>query len=99
MLDLTASAVQLTRDICDVHSESGDEKLLADLVEQALAAYPHLGVIRDGDAVVAKTNLGRDTRVIIAGHLDTVPINNNLPTRMMEEDGEPYIWGRGTVDM
>ena len=99
MLDLTASAVQLTRDICDVHSESGDEKHLADLVEEALAAYPHLEVIRDGDAIVARTHLGRDTRIVIAGHLDTVPINNNLPTRLVEEDGESYVWGRGTVDM
>jgi succinyl-diaminopimelate desuccinylase len=99
MLDLTASAAQITRDICDVPSESGEEKHLADLVERALAAYPHLEVIRDGDAVVARTNLGRDTRVIVAGHLDTVPINANVPTRMMEEDGEPHIWGRGTVDM
>ncbi|MGC7499765.1 M20/M25/M40 family metallo-hydrolase, partial [Pandoraea pneumonica] len=35
----------------------------------------------------------------IAGHIDTVPINANLPTRDIEIDGEPYLWGRGTVDM
>ena len=99
MLDLTASATQITRDICDVPSESGEEKVLADLIEEALAAYPHLDVIRDGDAIVARTNLGRDTRIIIAGHLDTVPINNNLPTQLREDEGEEVIWGRGTVDM
>lgn len=98
-LDLTASSVQLTRDICDVHSVSGDEKALADLIEEALGAYPHLEVIRDGDLVVARTNLARERRVIIAGHIDTVPINNNLPTELRDEDGEEVIWGRGTVDM
>lgn len=98
-LDLTASSVQLTRDICDVYSVSGDEKALADLIEEALGAYPHLEVIRDGDLVVARTNLARERRVIIAGHIDTVPINNNLPTELRDEDGEEVIWGRGTVDM
>ncbi|MBV0894508.1 succinyl-diaminopimelate desuccinylase [Microbacterium sp. NC79] len=98
-LDLTVSAVQLTRDICDVPSVSGDEKRLADLMQEALTAYPHLEVIRDGDLIVARTNLGRDRRVIIAGHIDTVPINHNLPTQLSESDGVEYIWGRGTVDM
>ena len=56
-------------------------------------------MIRDGDTVVARTNLGRERRVVIAGHLDTVPINDNLPTRFETIDGERYLWGRGTVDM
>jgi succinyl-diaminopimelate desuccinylase len=78
-----------------VPSVSGDEKALADLVEDALRALGHLRVDRDGDALVARTELGRDRRVVIAGHLDTVPIADNLPTRL--EDG--VLWGRGTVDM
>ena len=98
-LDLTVSSVQLTRDLCDVPSVSGDEKRLADLIESALADYSHLEVIRDGNLIVARTNLGRDRRVIIAGHIDTVPINNNLPTEPREIDGVEYLWGRGTVDM
>ena len=98
-LDLTVSSVQLTRDICDVPSVSGDEKQLADLIESALSAYEHLEVIRDGDLIVARTHLGRDRRVIIAGHIDTVPINNNLPTEARDIDGPQYLWGRGTVDM
>ena len=64
-----------------------------------LADAAHLEVIRDGDTVVARTNLGRERRVVIAGHLDTVPINDNLPTRFETIDGERYLWGRGTVDM
>lgn len=98
-LDLTADSVAITQAICDVPSVSGDESLLADLVEQALAGASHLEVIRDGDTIVARTNLGRDRRVVIAGHIDTVPINENLPTRFETEDGVEYLWGRGTVDM
>jgi succinyl-diaminopimelate desuccinylase len=99
-LDLTTDAVSLTRTICDVASESGDERVLADLIEQALAGAPHLEVIRDGDAIVARTNLGRERRVVIAGHIDTVPINGNVPTRFETgDDGTEYLWGRGTVDM
>ena len=99
MLDLTASSVDLTRVLCDIPSESGDEKRLADEVAAALEPYSHLEVIRDGDAVVARTALGRTRRVIVAGHLDTVPIADNLPTRDVTIEGEDYLWGRGTVDM
>ncbi len=98
-LDLTASSVDLTRAVCDIASESGDETTLADAIETAVAAYGHLEVIRDGDTVVARTNLGRERRVVIAGHIDTVPINRNLPVEDREIDGEPFLWGRGTVDM
>ena len=98
-LDLTSSSVDLTRAICDIHSESGDETRLADAIEAAVSAYDHLEVIRDGDTVVARTSLGRSRRVVIAGHIDTVPINRNLPVEDREIDGQKFLWGRGTVDM
>lgn len=98
-LDLSADSIAITRAICDVPSVSGDETRLADLVVEALAGAAHLELIRDGDTVVARTNLGRERRVVIAGHLDTVPINENLPTRFETIDGQQYLWGRGTVDM
>ncbi|WP_430780277.1 succinyl-diaminopimelate desuccinylase [Actinoplanes sp. G11-F43] len=94
-LDLTGDVVELTRTICDIPSVSGDEKALADAVETALRSRPHLEVLRDGDAVVARTSFGRGTRVVIAGHLDTVPIADNLPVVV---DGD-IMRGRGTVDM
>ncbi len=94
MLDL-ADPVALTAALCDIPSVSGDERALADAVEAALRAHAHLEVFRDGDAVVARTHLGRARRVVVAGHLDTVPVQGNLPTRLV--DGE--LWGRGTVDM
>lgn len=99
MLDLTASSVDLTRAICDIPSVSGGEGPLADLIEASVRAYPHLEVIRDGDTIIARTLLGRAQRVAIAGHIDTVPINSNVPTRDVEIEGEQFIWGRGTVDM
>ncbi|WP_136707908.1 succinyl-diaminopimelate desuccinylase [Agromyces sp. H66] len=98
-LDLAADSVAITQAICDIPSVSGDEQVLADLIVAALADAPHLEVIRDGDTIVARTNLGRDRRVVIAGHLDTVPINGNVPTRFETIDGQRYLWGRGTVDM
>ncbi|QEW03567.1 succinyl-diaminopimelate desuccinylase [Microbacterium lushaniae] len=98
-LDLTASSVDLTRAICDIPSVSGEETTLADAIEAAVGALPHLEVVREGDTIIARTNLGRAQRVVIAGHIDTVPINDNLPTRDVDVDGEPHLWGRGTVDM
>ncbi|KRA23783.1 succinyl-diaminopimelate desuccinylase [Microbacterium sp. Root61] len=98
-LDLSASSIDLTRAICDIPSVSGDEQTLADAIEAAVRDLPHLDFYRDGDTMVARTQLGRAQRVVIAGHIDTVPINDNLPTRDIEIDGEPFVWGRGTVDM
>ncbi|MFT4230292.1 MAG: succinyl-diaminopimelate desuccinylase [Microbacterium sp.] len=98
-LDLSQSSVDLTRTICDIPSVSGDEARLADLIHDAVSALPHLDVHRDGDTIVARTRLGRAQRVAIAGHIDTVPINGNVPTRDVFVDGEAYLWGRGTVDM
>jgi succinyl-diaminopimelate desuccinylase len=99
VLDLSVSAVDLTRTICDIPSVSDDETPLADAIEAAVRQLPHLSVHRDGDTIVARTDLGRAQRVVIAGHIDTVPINGNVPTRDIEIEGEPYVWGRGTVDM
>ena len=50
---------------------------------------------RDGNAIVARTMLGRPERVILAGHVDTVPVADNLPSRL---DGS-RLYGCGTTDM
>lgn len=99
VLDLFAGSVELTRALCDIESVSGNEAPLADAIERALAPFGHLEVIREGNTIVARTDLGRAQRVIIAGHIDTVPLNDNLPTRFETIDGRDYLWGRGTVDM
>ncbi|MER6458538.1 succinyl-diaminopimelate desuccinylase [Streptomyces sp900105245] len=94
-LDLTADVVGLTRALVDLPSESGQEALLADTVEEALRGLAHLSVERIGNSVVARTALGRPRRTLIAGHLDTVPAAGNLPSRLA--DGS--VHGLGACDM
>ncbi|MBK7821817.1 MAG: succinyl-diaminopimelate desuccinylase [Tessaracoccus sp.] len=89
----------LLREIIDVESVSGNERELADIVAARLADAPHLTLDRDGDCVVARTNLGRAERVVIAGHLDTVPVLDNLPSRLIETPDGDAAWGRGASDM
>jgi succinyl-diaminopimelate desuccinylase len=98
-LNLAADAVELTRAICDIESVSGNETALADAIEAALGKHSHLTVTRNADAIVATTNLGLANRVLVAGHIDTVPVADNLPTELREIDGKTHLWGRGTVDM
>lgn len=99
-LDLTADPVELTAALVDIPSVSGGEKAIADAVEQALRAQaPHLEVVRSGDSVLARTNLGRGSRVVLAGHLDTVPINDNLPLTRTGSGADEVLHGCGTVDM
>ncbi|WP_274561797.1 succinyl-diaminopimelate desuccinylase [Streptomyces spiramyceticus] len=95
-LDLALDAPTLTARLVDFPSESGTEKALADAIEEALRALPHLTVDRYGNNVVARTHLGRAERVILAGHIDTVPIADNVPSRL-DENG--ILWGCGTSDM
>jgi succinyl-diaminopimelate desuccinylase len=93
--DLSSPAALLAAEIVDVESVSGNEAALADRVEATLGALGHLALVRDGDAVVARTSLGRDRRVLLGGHLDTVPVAGNLPSRL---DGS-RLYGCGTSDM
>jgi succinyl-diaminopimelate desuccinylase len=99
VVDLGLDVVTLTRALCDIPSVSGDERAIADGVAAALGDLGHLEVLRDGDAVVARTNLGRAERVVLAGHLDTVPIAANLPTWTTGSGDDEIVHGRGTVDM
>jgi succinyl-diaminopimelate desuccinylase len=95
MLDLAQSGAALTAAIVDVPSVSRDEARLADLVEDALRRYPTLRVERDGNVVLARTDLGREQRLALAGHLDTVPIADNVPSSR----AGGRIAGCGTSDM
>jgi succinyl-diaminopimelate desuccinylase len=94
-VDLSLDGAALTAKLVDTPSVSGDEKPLTDELTEALSALPHLTVHRDGNAIVARTTLGRPERVILAGHTDTVPVAGNLPSRL---DG-PRLYGCGTTDM
>lgn len=99
-LPLDDGVVALTASIVDIASVSGDERMLADAIEHGLSTRaPHLEVLRDGDAIVARTHLGRAQRIVIAGHIDTVPVNDNLPSRLEGDVLTGTLHGRGTVDM
>lgn len=94
-LDLESDIVDLTAALVDIESVSGDEGRIADAVERALKPLSRLDVWRHGNTIVARTERGRPERVIVAGHLDTVPVNANLPAR---NDGE-RLHGLGSCDM
>jgi len=96
VLNLHGDPIELTAALVDIPSESRAEGRIADEVEAALRDQTTgLEIIRNGNAVLARTHLGRPTRVLLAGHLDTVPVADNLPSR---RDGE-LLHGCGTVDM
>ncbi len=94
-LDLTADPVTVAENLINIESVSGNEEALADAVESALRSLPHLEVFRQSNTIVARTNHGSGERVVIAGHLDTVPVNENLPARRDEK----LLHGLGACDM
>jgi succinyl-diaminopimelate desuccinylase len=94
-LDLSLAAPDLTARLVDIESVSGSEGPLADAIEAALRRLPHLAVHRDGNVVVARTAIGRAQRVVLAGHIDTVPVAGNLPSRVQAG----LLYGCGSCDM
>ncbi len=91
MTDLLARTAELV----DIPSVSHHERAMADHVEGRLRPVPGLVVDRVEDNVVARTTLGRGVRVVLAGHIDTVPANGNERARI---DGD-LLWGLGAADM
>ncbi|MET3718194.1 succinyl-diaminopimelate desuccinylase [Arthrobacter sp. UYEF21] len=105
-LDLRQDVAVLTAALMDINSVSGNETELANAVEVALRGIPELRVVRDGDSIIARTELGRTERVILAGHLDTVPLPTTEDARgtvpSTWESGIPgkgVLYGRGATDM
>jgi succinyl-diaminopimelate desuccinylase len=94
-LDLTSGVVALTATLVDIPSVSRNEEAIADAVEAALVDCAHLTVVRVGNTVVARTMLDLPERILIGGHLDTVPVHENLPHRF---DGD-LLFGLGSCDM
>ena len=93
--DVLMDPVLLTQALVDVESESRNEKAIADSVEEVLQQTAHLRTERYGNTLMARTNLGRNQRVVLAGHLDTVPHNDNFPSTVVDD----LIYGCGTSDM
>ena len=112
-LDITRDVVSLTADVVNIASESRNEQVIADAVEAALKPYSHLETLRDGNTIVARTNLGHSQRVVIGGHLDTVPSSGNDVAIIVKKgdtvpvaaaDGstiatEDRLYGLGSCDM
>lgn len=112
-LDIAADVVQLASELVNIPSESFREAPLADAVESALTSLPWLTVTRLGNSVVARTEFGRSERVVVAGHLDTVPAAGNAqallvatgdPVPLEGADGhdmapEERLYGLGSCDM
>ena len=96
-LDLHLDGPGLTAALTDIASVSGAEGPLADAIERALRQLPHLTVTRHGNTLVARTALGRSERVVLAGHIDTVPHAGNFPSKWDEE--RTRLTGVGTSDM
>lgn len=94
-LDIAIDPIDLTAALVDIPSVSHDEERIANEVEAALRALAGFEVLRVGNNVLARTNRGLPQRVMLAGHLDTVPIADNVPSR--REGG--ILHGCGTVDM
>jgi succinyl-diaminopimelate desuccinylase len=94
-LDLSADPAALTAALIDIESVSGNEGRLADAVERELSALGRYELARIGNTVLARTHLGAPTRVVLAGHLDTVPVAGNVPSRW---EGD-LIHGCGATDM
>lgn len=95
MTSILPDLLSLTAELVGVPSESFHEAALVDMLEARLAALPHLGLDRVGDNLVARTQLGRDRRMLLAGHTDTVPANANAIPRI---EGDT-LWGLGAADM
>jgi succinyl-diaminopimelate desuccinylase len=93
--DVLVDPVVLTRALVDVQSVSGNESAIAGFVAEVLRTAPYLRVDRLGNTVMARTDLGREQRVVLAGHLDTVPLNGNFPSTVVDD----LIYGCGASDM
>lgn len=90
-----ADLLALTAELVAMPSVSFEEAPFVDWLEGELQTLDHLEVTRVGDNLVARTDLGRSQRLILAGHTDTVAVNGNAVPRL---DGDT-LWGLGSADM
>lgn len=104
-----ADIVSVTTDLVNIASVSGDENLIASSIFAALSDCGWLEVHRFQNSVIAKTNLNKASRVIVAGHIDTVPVADNAKAKLvaagepLPSDGsvmtEDVLFGLGSCDM
>lgn len=104
-----ADIVAVTTDLVNIASVSGEENLIASSIFAALSDCGWLEVHRFQNSVIAKTNLNKASRVIVAGHIDTVPVADNAKAKLIDageplpSDGsvmtEDVLFGLGSCDM
>ncbi|MEY2827825.1 MAG: hypothetical protein RLZZ183_944 [Actinomycetota bacterium] len=94
-MNINQELSKLTLDLVNISSVSKDEKSIADSIAEALKKIGHLKITRVNNSIVAQTNFGNKQRVVIAGHIDTVPANNNFPGKINNSE----VIGLGSVDM
>ncbi len=92
---LPEDLLALTAQLVDVPSVSRNEGPLVDWLEAELRDIEWLQVDRVGDNLVARTDAGLSTRLVLAGHTDTVPAVGNATARI---EGT-RLWGVGSTDM
>jgi succinyl-diaminopimelate desuccinylase len=95
VLNINQELGKLTLDLVNISSVSKDERSIADSIEEALKQCNHLKLTRVNNSIVAQTSFGNKQRVVIAGHIDTVPANNNFPGKINNSE----VVGLGSVDM
>lgn len=112
LLNLESDILELTQSLVAIPSVSHHEKVIADAIESALLAFGHLTMKRFGNTIVASTHLNKNERVLLAGHIDTVPSSgNDLPLKVLKgekapvadsagyEVSEDRLYGLGSCDM
>ena len=101
LLDATLlgeTLLDLTAELVAIPSVSHNEQEICAYVEAELRKLPWLEVERIGDNVVARTDLGRPSRLLLGGHLDTVPPSGPDGDVGLRREGD-ILWGTGTSDM
>lgn len=112
VLNLESDILELTQNLVAIPSVSHHEETIADAIESALTPYKHLTLKRFGNSIVASTSLNKGERVLLAGHIDTVPSSgNDVPLRVLKGEKAPVadsqgyevtedrLYGLGSCDM
>ena len=86
---------EMTSTLVAIPSVSFEEAAIVDFLHNRLNRVPWLETSRIGDNLIARTNMEKGRRLLLGGHTDTVPANNNLEPRL---EGET-LWGLGAADM
>ena len=92
---MNQTLVELLETLVNIPSETGHEAAIADWVDARLSRLDHGERIRSGQSVVWRGPRRDRPLLVLAGHLDTVPVNGNGTARM--DSGRLY--GLGSTDM